>query len=64
MSNYQNWKAVTDDCQVRKDGKILFTGTNIACFAFILDNQSQSVYHALTYEGYEVVDAPNQTPTT
>ena len=40
--------------QVFKDGELKFTGTDHECWVYILKHQSQSVYWACKYEGWEM----------
>lgn len=39
---------------VKKDGAILFTGTENQCFMWLINHQSQSVSWACKYEGYSI----------
>ena len=50
--------------KVTKNGKFKFAGTHNECFAFILNNQGQSVHHAVTYEGWNITDSNNSNSVT
>ena len=50
--------------KVTKNGKFKFAGTHNECFAFILNNQGQSVHHAVTYEGWNITDTNNSNSVT
>ena len=47
--------------KVTKNGKFKFAGTHNECFAFILNNQGQSVHHAVTYEGWNITEVKDGT---
>ena len=49
----------TNDIQfeVRKDGKLLFTGPEAECYNYIHQHSSSSVFHALQYEGWTITKA-------
>lgn len=39
---------------LRRDGKLVFTGTHLACVSYIHQIHSFSFDHALIYEGYSI----------
>ncbi len=43
-----------DVCELRKDGKLFFVGTEYECWADLHKRQSQSVDWAMKYEGWTI----------